>query len=128
MKNLSLSTRNIIVIATYLFLTASFFIAGYFIGFSNGRNIISQPYVTTSTSSVHPTVFPISTVSPARYRVILEDGELRLYLDENGTGRLISNEKVSEESFPAHDIATLKEGKSFETLDEALALMENFLS
>ncbi len=126
MKNLSLTARNIIVITTYLFLTAIFFVAGYGIGFSNGKKILSEPFVTTSTTAVQATAFP--TLSPSRYRVILEDGELRLYLDENGAGRLISNEKVSEESFPAHDIATLKEGKSFNNLDEALALMENFLS
>lgn len=128
MKNLSLPARNIIVIATYLFLTAIFFAIGYAIGFKNGEVLLSEPYVSASAGNAETTNIPIATVSPSQYRVILEDGELRLYLDKNGEGRLISNEKVSEDSFPAHDIATLKEGKSFDTLDEALALMENFLS
>lgn len=127
MKNLSQSTRNIIIISAYLFLTVIFFITGYSIGLKNGEKL-SEPFVAASVPNTLATNIPLETVSPSQYRVILEDGELRLYMDENGTGRLISNEKVSEESFPPHDIATLKEGKTFPTLEEALALMENFLS
>lgn len=126
MKNLSLNVRHILIITTYLFLTVIFFVIGYAIGLKNGEKILGEPLITTATNSV--TKIPTATLSPSRYRVILEDGELRLYFDENGESRLISNEKVSEESFPAHDIATLKQGKAFITLDEALSLMENFLS
>ncbi len=119
--------RNIILIAAYLFLTAAFFFAGYGIGFRNGGGMLKDtvPAASAAVPAVQ-TSQPLQ-VSPL-YRVILEDGELRLYLDENGTSRLISNEEISESSFPSHDIASLKEGMKFSELDDALSLMENFLS
>lgn len=120
--------RNIIIITAYLFLTAAFFFAGYTIGFKNGGGLLRDniPAASAAVPSAAQTMQPL-IVSPV-YRVILEDGQLRLYLDENGTSRLISNEEISESAFPSHDIASLKEGMKFSRLDDALSLMENFLS
>lgn len=127
MKQLLTSSRNILAAAAYVCLTAAFFAAGIGIGYRGGKGLM------TTQASVTATGIPAETRVPTaaraqRYRVVLEDGELRLYLDGNGTSRLISNDEISEASFPASDVAELKEGFRFEELSDALALMENFLS
>lgn len=114
--------RNIILVTSYLFLSSVFFFGGYIAG-TNVYDLKDQEAAAlVSVPSVSP------SVEPQNYRVILEDGELRLYLDGNGISRLISSESISEESFPARDVATLKEGIIFENTEDALTLMENFLS
>ena len=115
--------RYIIVSASYLLLSAVFFSAGYFLG----RSTVPQPVIREAAS------IPIAQPSteeprPAKYRVVLEDGELRLYCDENGTSRLMSSEKISPDSFPSRDVAILREGIVFDSSEAALTLMENFLS
>jgi hypothetical protein len=97
-------------------------VLGCAIGYNNGR---IEP-VSVTTAAEEETAAP--TVAPQIYRVILEDGELRLYSDKDGISRLISSEEISEQSFPSSDTAALKEGRSFKELNEALELMENFLS
>ena len=128
MENFKLNRRNITTIASYLFLTAIFFIFGLLIGFHNGDDPIIKETSNTVTTVPDNTVFPIPTVLPSNYRVILEDGELRLYIDENGISRLISREEISEDLYPVSDIASLKKGIVFETADGAISLMENFVS
>lgn len=114
--------RNIILIFSYLFLMSIFF----YIGFTSGV----QKNTTYNADSAAAISIPshIPTSDPQRYRVILEDGELRLYHDEGGISRLISSEQISEGSYPTRDIAVLKDGVIFETSEAALTLMENFLS
>ena len=123
MKNLKPIYRYIIITASYLFVTAIFFTAGYGVGFKSGNGLVSEQ---VSASVVTASASP--TGEPRRYRVILEDAKLRLYSDEDGISRLISDYPISEASFPAHDIAALKEGVVFDRSEDALALMENFLS
>ena len=120
MENFKLNRRNITTIASYLFLTAIFFIFGLLIGFHNGDDPIIKETSNTVTTVPDNTVFPIPTVLPSNYRVILEDGELRLYIDENGISRLISREEMSEDLYPVSDIASLKKGIVFETPDGAI--------
>lgn len=123
------TSRHILTAASYVFLTALFFGAGYLIGFENGDDMLSTPVsVSSSADETDTTPSPAPTEMSASYRVILEDGELRMYLDENGGSRLVSNEQVSEALFPKSDIETLKKGLFFNTLEEALSMMENFLS
>ena len=119
--------RNIIISVSYVFLTAFFFAGGYAIGYKNGGGMLSTPTAVTTTAEEN-TPAPSPTVQPSGYRVILEDGELRLYKDENGSSRLISHEEISEGTFPGYDIEILKGGRTFSTIEEALELMENFLS
>lgn len=127
MKLNRLNSKNIIIIGSYLFLVAIFFATGYMIGgkATDGRGAIST---STRESVITDTFTPVPSHDTELYRLILEDGELRLYCDGGGISRLISNEKISEDSFPVSDIASLKQGETFETLDDAIALMENFLS
>lgn len=127
MEKFTFNRRNITVIASYLFLTAIFFIFGLLIGFHNGDDPILKEASNTVTVPDN-TLLPVTTAPPSNYRVILEDGELRLYIDENGISRLISREEISEDSYPVADIASLKRGLIFETADGAISLMENFIS
>ncbi|MBQ3124685.1 MAG: hypothetical protein IJC09_04620 [Clostridia bacterium] len=127
MEKFNFNRRNITIIASYLFLTAIFFIFGLLIGFHNGDDPILKEASNTVTVPDN-TLLPVITAPPSNYRVILEDGELRLYIDENGISRLISREEISEDSYPVSDIASLKKGLIFETADGAISLMENFIS
>lgn len=126
-KPVSPALRNIIISLSYVFLTAVFFAGGYAIGYKNGGGMLSTPAAVT-TQAEDSTPSPSPTAEPTGYRVILEDSELRLYKDENGSSRLISHEEISEGAFPGYDIEILKGGRSFSTIEEALELMENFLS
>lgn len=128
MEKFTFNRRNITAIASYLFLTALFFTLGLFIGFKNGDDPIIKEVSSSTHTIADSTPSPLTTMPPSHYRVILEDGELRLYIDENGISRLISAEEISEDSYPVADIASLKKGLVFETSDGAIALMENFIS
>ena len=127
MQKINLNRRNITIIVSYVFLTALFFSLGYFFGFKNINEPIVSDVSTNVTSLPYQTPTPTQPQSILSYRVILEDGEIRLYIDENGKSRLISSEKISEESYPVSDIASLKSGIEFETADEAVSLIENLL-
>ena len=128
MQKINLNRRNITIIVSYVFLTALFFSLGYFFGFKNINEPIVSDVSTNVTSLPYQTPTPTQPQSILSYRVILEDVEIRLYIDENGKSRLISSEKISEESYPVSDIASLKSGIEFETADEAVSLIENFIS
>lgn len=128
MEKFTLNRRNITIILSYLFLTAVFFIFGLLIGFHNGDDPIVKETSTSATAAQDSTPSQIPQQPPSNYRVILEDGQLRLYIDENGISRLISQEEISEDSYPVSDIASLKKGLIFETSDGAISLMENFIS
>ncbi|MBQ3428093.1 MAG: hypothetical protein IJH37_13280 [Clostridia bacterium] len=114
--------RNIILVFSYLFLMSVFFFIGLTAGSSRSAPDADQTMAAVSIPSQYPTELP------EKYRVILEDNELRLYHDENGISRLISSEDISEGSYPVRDIAILKDGVSFDTSEAALTLMENFIS
>lgn len=122
MQKLKPLYRNIILILSYLFLTGIFFYIGFSSGLSRNGSYAENNVAAVSIPSQLPTELP------QQYRVILEDSELRLYHDEGGISRLISAEDISEESYPARDIAVLKDGVSFDTTEAALTLMENFIS
>ena len=128
MERINLSRSNIIVISSYVFLTVIFFGLGLYIGFHNNNTPILEEVSSTATNVPVSTMMPVITPTPSNYRVILEDGELRLYIDEGGVSRLISREVISEDSYPVADIASLKKGITFETADGAISLMENFIS
>lgn len=115
--------RYIILSASYLFLTALFFVTGYFIG----RSTAPQPAIREAAAIVAPPSATNKAASP-KYRVILEDSQLRLYIDEDGISRLVSAQEISPDSFPARDVAILREGIVFDSSEAALTLMENFLS
>lgn len=127
MQKISLNRRHITIIASYLFLTAFFFVIGYFSGIRNSEITALRETVSNVTETPRTAATPVAAV-PQNYRVILEDGELRLYADENGISRLISAEEISEDAYPVSDIASLKKGFSYNNIDDAVALVENFIS
>ena len=129
MNTFTLTRRNITIIASYLLLTALFFSLGLFIGFHNNNSPITEQVSANANNTPQNTLSPtVVTESPSVYRVILEDGELRLYSDCGGTSRLISGEAISEDAYPVSDIAALKKGVVFSSLDGAASLIENFIS
>lgn len=115
--------RYILISASYLLFTAVFFAIGFFIGHSSQV----QPAVLEAAAIPSP---PTATAAAheAKYRVVLEDAQLRLYVDENGISRMMSAQQISPESYPVRDIAILREGIVFDNSEAALTLMENFLS
>lgn len=126
-ENLSPAIRNILLITSYVLLTGLFFTVGYTAGYHNGGGMLSTS-ATVETEKKEPTPQPSPSLTPEQYRVVLEDNELRLYKDDGGVSRVISHEQISENSFPTHDVETLRQGCVFTTLEEAISLMENFLS
>lgn len=128
MKNFISNHRNIVLVSSYLFLTAVFFLFGLFAGFHGTEKALPTDSAAIADKVNAATPVPESEQSHSHYRVILEDGELRLYIDENGISRLLSSEEISEDSYPVSDIASLKKGIIFEASDGAVSLMENFIS
>ena len=120
--------KNIIITASYVCLIALFFSLGVFIGFKNGNEPITKNTSSIVSNIPDKTEAPIQTQPPSDYRLILEDGELRFYIDEGGKSRLISSEEISEDSYPVTDIALLKKGIIFESADSAISMLENFIS
>lgn len=127
MKNLTFNKRNIFIMLSYLFIATVVFIIGYFWGLSKINEEIFNETVTQATSH---NINTVSTPLPLQttYRVILEDGQIRLYIDENNISRMVSAEEISEDAYPISDIASLKKGFIFDTMDKAISLMENFIS
>lgn len=127
MQKITLNRRNIIFILSYLFVATLVFIMGYLFGF---KSIDEKLFNETSTyaNSPYTSLTPTITPTSALYRVILEDGQIRLYIDENGISRMILSEEISENAYPVSDIASLKNGFRFDAMDKAIALMENFIS
>ena len=68
--------RNIILITSYLFLMSIFF----YIGFTSGVRKNTTETIDTAAAISIPSHIP--TAEPERYRVILEDGELRLLQED----------------------------------------------
>ena len=129
MNTFTLNRRNITIIASYLLLTALFFSLGLFIGFHNNNSPITEQVSANANNTPQNTLSPtVVTETPSVYRVNIEDGELRLYSDCGGTSRLISGEAISEDAYPVSDIAALKKGVVFSSLDGAASLIENFIS
>ncbi len=127
MQKITLTRRNIIISATYLFLIVAVFTIAFLLGYNSGENSIlleSSSHMSVPKASSSPTLTPHT----ASYRVILEDREIRLYIDENGISRLISREEITEDAYPVSDIASLKNGFTFDNMNSAITLIENFIS
>ena len=121
-------TRYIIPVLSYLFLTGLFFSAGYLIGIKSSNEIMTVNPTITATEKPQTVDEAVSVETKKHYRVILEDGHIRLYIDEKEKSHLLSNDTISEAAYPGSDITKLKEGVIFSELSEALLFMENFLS
>lgn len=128
MQKFTLNRRNITILLSYLFLVAVFFVTGYFTGFNNVDRTLSEDAISNISTAPEGSAQPTQTTAPYNYRVILEDSQIRLYIDEGGKSRLISAEDISEESFPISDITLLKKGLVFDTADGAITMLENFIS
>ena len=128
-KNFFKSKRNTVIAVAYTFLIALCFCVGFAIGHHNGRGLLTTPVaVTTATTEEPDATEPVEEMTADLYRVIADDGELRMYCDDGTRSRLVMSDKISEGAFPKEDIAVLREGRVFMTQEEAMAFMENFLS
>lgn len=126
-KNFFQSKRNTVFATAYTFLIALCFCTGFAIGHHNGKGLLTTPVAVTTEATAEPE--PTEEAQPpAVYRVVTEDGELRMYCDNGKQSRLIMNDQISENAFPKEDIAVLKEGRVFPTQEEAMAFIEDFIS
>lgn len=123
-----ISTKHILMYSAYLCVAAALFCGGFAIGHHTGTGLYTAGSGAVIPAAATETAAPAETALPHSYRLILEDGELRLYQDSGGISHLISGEEISVGSYPVSDIASLKDGMIFTDLNQALALMENFLS
>ena len=98
--------RNITIFASYLLLTVIVFVIGYNTGERNEQKSLLKEASYNLESVPNESILPDAS-NQTSYRVILEDGELRLNIDTNAVSRLISREEISESSFPVSDIASL---------------------
>lgn len=126
-KNFFKSKRNTILTVAYTFLIALCFSVGFAIGHHNGQGLLTTP-VAVSTEATEEPEPEAETEPPVSYRVVTEDGELRMYCDNGKQSRLITSDEISEGAFPKEDIAALQEGQMFQTQEEAMAFLENFVS
>lgn len=115
--------RYILTGASYVLLTALFFGIGYSIGTKRTESAFTAPV-----SAVSPAEEASPSPAPteeALCRLILEGSSLRLY---GADGTLMIGTEINEALFPRSDIELLRNGMEFKTTEEALAMMENFLS
>lgn len=125
-KHFFQSKRNIVYMAAYTVLIVLCFSVGFAIGHHKGQGLLTAPTAVTAQTTAEPQ--PAQTPVPEEYRVITEDGELRVYCDNGRQSRLISSEKISDSTFPKEDAEALRSGVVFATQEEAAAFIENFVS
>ena len=123
--------KNSLIIAAYVLLVSAFFFGGCAFGsrmaYKKTASVVLEP-------SALPAAVPASAVKEnekkesVKYIVIIQNGRLCIFKEEGTFRTLISSEKISENIYPAADIAELKKGIEFETKEKAQELFENFVS
>lgn len=121
MKNL----KNTLIISSYVLLVALFFSGGYALGKIGAKeNNTSTPMPTMNAVAANAD----SEVKSPVYKVIAEDGVLKIYRCIGDEKTVITSEKISESVFPTEDIEELRKGVEFERLEGAQQMFENFVS
>lgn len=123
--------KNSLITAAYVLLTALFFFGGYALGSrSEDKELVFDAPAETARA-----VIPAAAVKEGEreedrtvYTVIIQNGRLCLFKDEGGSRTLISSEEISENIYPSADIAELRRGIEFDSMDKAQELFENFVS
>lgn len=113
--------KNSIMISSYLLLTGLLFFGGYALG-----NIQKSETVLISPEPVNA----VDAIASVRniYYLALEDNSLNLYSVLDGEKTLIAGEKISADIYPPDDIEDLINGVTFDNIEDAQALFENFVS
>lgn len=113
--------KNSIIVSSYVLLTAAFFFGGYAMGNMRGDNVV---LVTPEPARAVEAIAPEHNI----YYLILEDGSLNFYSISDGEKTLVAGEKISADIYPSDDIDDLKNGVTFDNIEDAQALFENFVS
>lgn len=113
--------KNSIIVSSYVLLTAAFFFGGYAIGHMRGNEVV---LMTPEPVKAVDAIVPEHNI----YYLILEDDTLNFYRISGGEKNLIAGEKISIDIYPTDDIADLKNGVTFDNIEDAQALFENFVS
>ncbi|MEE1224637.1 MAG: hypothetical protein UH081_05205 [Clostridia bacterium] len=114
-------TKKVIFVSTYALLIVGFFFGGYALGNNRNREVVQ----TVSEQAV-PVIG--DKVSTEIYYLILNDGILDFYSIVDGEKSLIASENISENIYPTDDMRDLKNGVTFDNIEDAQALFENFVS
>lgn len=121
MKNL----KNTLIVSSYLLLIALFFGGGFAIG-RIGTDNKTQPAPTQTMPAVE-TIADNEDKSPY-YELKAENGKLIIYKCIGDNKQVIASEEISENIFPKEDIEELNQGVTFDRLEEAQQMFENFVS
>ena len=113
--------KNSIIVSTYVLLAAAFFFGGYAWGNVSENDVV---LVTPEPAKAIDAIAPDHNI----YYLVLEDNSLNFYSISNGEKTLIAGEKISADIYPPDDIADLKNGVTFDNIEDAQALFENFVS
>lgn len=113
--------KRSILVSSYAVLTVLLFFGGYAMG-----NIRKNETVLVSPQPVEA-VDAISSVQNLYY-LKLESDTLNLYSVSNGEKTLITGEKISSDIYPSDDVKDLLNGVTFDNIEDAQALFENFVS
>lgn len=116
--------KNTLIVCAYVLLMVLFFFGGYTMG-----GLRSEKMVAVS-ATPEPVNVPVAVSGPqkARYELILENSELFLYKRDGDSSELLYSHPIIENVFPREDVEELKNGVSFDNLDDAQSLLENFVS
>ena len=122
--------KNSLIIAAYVLLVTVFFLGGYAFGSRTNTETVTVSVTVTPAPRVISEGEPKKTGEESRrsYTVIIENGRLCLFKEENNERTLISSEEISENIYPAADIRELKAGINFDSMEKAQELFENFVS
>lgn len=113
--------KNSIIISSYVLLALAFFFGGY----AAGKRPENRTVMNNSEE-----VKEVEAVTPLKsiYYLVIEDDALNLYNISNGERLLVASEVISENIYPSEDIRELKNGVTFDNIEDAQALFENFVS
>lgn len=114
--------RNSIIIASYVLLVGVFFFGGYALG--SIREMANTPRATEEPLEV----MNMTGQESSEYRLILEDGKLNLYSINGAIKEIMACEDISIGVYPPSDIIELEKGITFDNIEDAQLLFENFVS
>lgn len=117
--------KNTAVILAYVLLAAILFSGGYIIGKTTMGGYEHERYEAAEAAA--EITAAEETLSPM-YEVKAENGKITIYkcIDDKKTP--LMSDEISERVFPKEDIEELRAGVTFERLEQAQQMFENFVS
>lgn len=114
--------KNILIITSYTLIVCLLFTAGYITGKNTGKKEDEVlPVVNTAAWVDDNEELPY-------YTLILKNSNLMLYKHYMGETELLYMKSILQDIFPKDDIKELTEGITFDKLEDAQSLLENFVS